>query len=59
MDMDDYPDDFKLNTSLQHKSYEVDYSSLTQSSVEKSMKEDIDHICGILGVEVSFYPSAF
>lgn len=53
--MDDFPDEFKPNASLQNKSYEVDYTSLTQSSVGKLMKEDIDHICGILGVEVSCF----
>ncbi|KAF9065927.1 hypothetical protein BDP27DRAFT_1064298 [Rhodocollybia butyracea] len=51
MEMDDYNDDFKLNTGPKRKSYEVDYSSLSQTSVEKSMREDVDHICGILGVE--------
>ena len=35
------------------KLYEIDYESLSQSAVEKLMQDDIDHICGILGVDVS------
>jgi ariadne-1 len=38
------------------KPYEIDYESLSQSAVENLMQEDIDHICGILGVEVSGVP---
>lgn len=57
MEMDDYNDDFKLNSSPKRRSYEVDYSSLSQNSVEKTMKEDVDHICGILGVEVCIFLS--
>ncbi|KAE9394687.1 hypothetical protein BT96DRAFT_1022402 [Gymnopus androsaceus JB14] len=53
MAMEDDTDDFIFDTSLQHKSYQVDCTSLSQSSVERSMKEDVDHICGILGVEPS------
>ncbi|KAJ3966704.1 hypothetical protein EV361DRAFT_832400 [Lentinula raphanica] len=51
MEMDDYNDDFRISAGSKQKSYEVDYKSLSQSSVEKSMKEDVDHICGIFGVE--------
>ncbi|KAJ4490967.1 RING-5 domain-containing protein [Lentinula aciculospora] len=51
MEMDDYNDDFKISTGSKRKSYEVDHTSLSQTSVEKSMKDDVDHICGILGVE--------
>jgi ariadne-1 len=39
------------------KPYELDYESLSQSAVEKLMQEDVDHICGILGVDVSSYVS--
>ena len=35
------------------KLYEIDYESLSQSAVEKLMQDDIDYICGILGVDVS------
>jgi len=35
------------------KPYEIDYESLNQTAVETLMQEDIDHICGILGVDVS------
>lgn len=55
MEMDDYNDDFRINTGPKRKSYEVDYTSLSQSSVEESLKEDVDHICGILGVDVSIF----
>ncbi|KAJ3809877.1 hypothetical protein F5876DRAFT_42974 [Lentinula aff. lateritia] len=51
MEMDDYNDDFRINPGPKRKSYEVDYTSLSQSSVEESLKEDVDHICGILGVD--------
>lgn len=37
------------------KTYETDYESLSQSAVEKLMQEDMDHIRGILGVDVSSF----
>jgi ariadne-1 len=40
-----------------HKPYEIDYESLSQSAVEKLMQDDIEHICGILGVDVSGIPN--
>ncbi|KAF9027606.1 hypothetical protein BDZ89DRAFT_987178 [Hymenopellis radicata] len=51
MDMDAYNDDFKVDTGSKRKSYEIDYESLSQAAVETNMRHDIDHICGILGVE--------
>ncbi|KIK57966.1 hypothetical protein GYMLUDRAFT_75234 [Collybiopsis luxurians FD-317 M1] len=47
----DYGDDFKVATGSKPKSYQVDYTSLSQARVEHTMKEDVDHICGILGVD--------
>lgn len=38
---------------IKHKPYEIEYESLSQNAVEHLMQEDIDHICGILGVDVS------
>ncbi|TFK22213.1 RING-5 domain-containing protein [Coprinopsis marcescibilis] len=47
----DLGDDFKVSSKGKRKSYEVDYDSLSQSAVEKSMRDDAEHIRGILGVE--------
>jgi len=44
-------DDFKVPTTGKRKSYEVEYDSLTQAEVEKTMRDNVEHICGILGVE--------
>ncbi|KAF9449651.1 hypothetical protein P691DRAFT_727578 [Macrolepiota fuliginosa MF-IS2] len=54
MDMDVYGgDDFKVTPKGKRKSYEVDYDSLSQSAVEKLVKEDVDYICSICGVDES------
>jgi hypothetical protein len=53
MDMDAFPDDFKVASKGKQKSYEIDYESLTQGAVEKLMQVDIEHISGIFGVDVS------
>lgn len=54
MDMDVFNDDFKItSTKGKRKSYEIDYDSLSQSDVEKLMVQDVDHISGIFGVDVS------
>jgi len=53
MDIDASRDDFKIASKDKPKPYEIDYQSLTQSDVEKLIQEDIDHITGIFGVEVS------
>lgn len=36
------------------KTYEVDCESLGQQAVEKLIAREVDHICGILGVDVSY-----
>ena len=46
-------DDFKVPPKDKKKSYEVEYDSLSQSKVEKTIADDVEYICGILGVEVS------
>ena len=38
------------------KSYEVEYESLSQTAVERLMQRDVDHICGILSVDVRVLP---
>lgn len=48
----DIGEDFKISSKGKLKSYEVDYDSLSQAAVEKIMRDDADHIRGILGVEV-------
>ena len=52
MDMDADGDDFKVAPKTMRKSYETDYRSLSQAEVEKQMREDVEYICNILGVEV-------
>jgi hypothetical protein len=51
--MDYGGDDFKVSPRGKHKSYEVDYESLSQSAVENLMAEDVDYICSVCGVDVS------
>ncbi|KAH9484834.1 E3 ubiquitin-protein ligase dbl4 [Psilocybe cubensis] len=51
VDMDNFGDDFKVAGKGKRKSYEVDYDSLSQQAVEKLMQRDVDHICGIFGVD--------
>jgi ariadne-1 len=54
VDMDVFNDDFKVtSTKGKHKSYDIDYESLSQTDVEKLISQDIDHISGIFGVDVS------
>lgn len=55
MDMDADGDDFKVAPKTMRKSYETDYRSLSQAEVEKQMREDVEYICNILGVEVCFF----
>jgi len=51
MDMDN---EFLPVPTKEKKSYEVDYDSLGQQSVEKLIALEVDHICGIFGVDVSY-----
>ncbi|KAG6852404.1 hypothetical protein C0991_012336 [Blastosporella zonata] len=48
---DTYGDDFHVTPQSKRKGYEIDYESLSQSAVKVSMATDVDHICGILGVD--------
>jgi len=50
MDMDN--EDYKVASKGKHKSYDVEYESLSQTAIERLMQRDVDHICGILGVDV-------
>jgi ariadne-1 len=52
MDVDTFGDDFKV-MKAQRKPYEIDYLALSQNDVEKLMQQDVDHISGIFGVDVS------
>lgn len=45
-------DVFNDSSKGKQKSYEVDYTTLSQQDVEDIMREDVDHISGIFGVEV-------
>ncbi|CAA7260706.1 unnamed protein product [Cyclocybe aegerita] len=53
MEMDNFGDDFKVVPKGKRKPYEVEYESLSQHSVERLMQRDVDHICGIFGVDAS------
>ncbi|KII92201.1 hypothetical protein PLICRDRAFT_36992 [Plicaturopsis crispa FD-325 SS-3] len=53
MDMDVFNDDFKVSNKGKHKSYEVDYDSLSQADVEARMQQDVEHISGIFGVDAA------
>ena len=44
--------DFKVPAKEARKSYEVDYESLSQQSVERQIQKDVDHISGMFGVDV-------
>ena len=59
--MDADGDDFKVAPKTMRKAYEIDYRSLSQTEVEKQMREDVEYICNILGVEVGcgFFRVAF
>ena len=58
MDMDAFGEDFKVVPKGKHKAYEVEYDSLSQAAVEKLMKQDVEHICGIFGVDVGISGSS-
>jgi hypothetical protein len=45
-------EDYKVASKGKLKSYEVEYESLSQPAVERLMQRDVDHICGILFVNV-------
>ncbi|KAJ3991677.1 hypothetical protein F5050DRAFT_1111860 [Lentinula boryana] len=49
----DYANDDDFQIPTQSKSYQVEYTSIMQSLGEKSMKEEVDHVSGIFGVEPS------
>lgn len=57
MEMDN--EDYKVVSKGKLKSYEVEYESLSQVAVERLMQRDVDYICGILGVDVSFVSLIF
>ena len=50
MEMDN--EDYKVALKRKLKSYEVEYESLSQIAIERLMQRDVDHICGILFVNV-------
>lgn len=54
MEMDN--EDYKVASKGKLKSYEVEYESLSQAAVERLMQRDVDHICGILFVDVRVLP---
>jgi ariadne-1 len=54
MDVDAFDTDYKFSGKGKGKLYEVDYDSLSQADIEKAMKEDVENISGIFGVDVSY-----
>lgn len=54
MEMDN--EDYKVASKGTVKSYEVEYESLSQTAIERLMQRDVDHICGILFVNVRIQP---
>jgi ariadne-1 len=46
-------DAFNVSSKGKQKCYEVDYTTLSQQDVEALMREHIEHISGIFGVEAS------
>lgn len=46
-------DDFKVVPKTTRKAWELPFDSLSQAQIEKLMEKDVEHICGILGVEES------
>lgn len=53
MDIDAIGNDFRVPQPTACKAYEVEHESLSQLAVEKLMADDIEHICGIFGINVS------
>lgn len=53
MDVDAFDTDYKFSSKGKRKVYEVDYDTLSQADIEKMMKEDVENISGIFGVDVS------
>jgi ariadne-1 len=46
---------FMLPSKGKRKSYEIEYHSLSQEAVDKLAQQDVDHISGIFGVDVSLF----
>ena len=51
MDLDILGDEVKFKST--RKIYQVEYKSLSQPEVEQLIAQDVEHISGIFGVEVS------
>ncbi|EKM54826.1 uncharacterized protein PHACADRAFT_175334 [Phanerochaete carnosa HHB-10118-sp] len=51
MDIDAFDADYKPSGKGKHKVYEVEYESLSQGDIEKMMKDDVNNISGIFGVD--------
>ena len=53
MDVDTFDAEYKISGKGKQKVYEVEFDSLTQADVEKMMRQDVEDISGIFGVDVS------
>lgn len=53
MDVDVFDTDFKVPGKGRRKVYEIEYDPLSQAAIEKMMRDDVGHISGIFGIDVS------
>ena len=53
MDVDPFEGSFKTSGKGRLKLYEVEHESLSQHQVEDLMKQEVDYISGLCGVDVS------
>ena len=53
MDVDAFDGDYRTSGKTKLKLYEVEFSSLSQADVEGMMKQEVESISGIFGVEAS------
>lgn len=54
MELDASIEDFRPQKE-RHKIYEIEHTSLSQQEVEAVIKQDVTHITGIFGVDVSTF----
>lgn len=55
--MDAFHEDYKASGKAKLKAYEVEHDSLTQALVESLMKQDIDYVGNLCGLDVSLLSS--
>lgn len=53
MDLDVLDESVKYSGKAARKVYQVEFESLSQNAVEQLIKQDVEHISSIFGVEVN------